>query len=147
MKEIYVEENEYAFARSPDILTSGGLGVCIAIGALYGNKFKFGGMIHSPDFMVTPKLLDPFLRKLAKKHRDDYPLRLYLAGGNLVCDDEPSQTYTSSDIRVHVLERIAHFSLTDCIRKTWWNDRVDQGVDLTLNLQKGRATLTRYSMK
>lgn len=43
MREIEVKNPNYKKARAPDKLYSGGLGLCIAIGAIYGKR---GYMVH-----------------------------------------------------------------------------------------------------
>jgi len=42
MEEIKLEPGEYKTAQSPDILDSGGLGPCIAVGAIYRQKGVHG---------------------------------------------------------------------------------------------------------
>ncbi|HLD33456.1 MAG TPA: hypothetical protein VJB66_01935 [Candidatus Nanoarchaeia archaeon] len=99
---IKVEMFEYKKAQKPDVLTSGGLGPCIAVGAIYDT---IGYMSHSVDTEQVSYELDALLDVL-RREANPRRTKIYIAGGGL--DSEfPSLIQGILNSRRITLEKIA----------------------------------------
>ena len=121
MKEIKVKQCEYRRARAPNILETTGIGPCIAIGAIYRNK---GHMIHVSSLSLgglSERLVARMLQNLKTEEAGRKFLKLFIAGGGLVNDEEVDQTILKD--REATLEMISEVGLESYIRKIGWNER------------------------
>lgn len=80
MEEIEANDFEYKKAKAPDILTSGGLGPCIAVGAIYCSK---GYLAHFSHIVPPRPELERLLGDLKKDVKNKSKLKIYIAGGGL----------------------------------------------------------------
>ncbi|HLD33453.1 MAG TPA: hypothetical protein VJB66_01920 [Candidatus Nanoarchaeia archaeon] len=131
MEIIKVEIFEYKKVRKPDILVSGGLGVCIVVGAIYAGT---GYMSHSPDTEQHSVELDALLDDL-RREANPRRTKIYIAGGGL--DSEfPFGPQGILNSRRITLEKIsaAGFKPT---KIEWGQGNSTQQLVLDLKLNKG----------
>ena len=84
MKKIKVDHFVgYRKTKAPNKLDSGGLGPCIAIGAIYGDR---GYMAHEIDPGQNTEQLDRLLKDLKEDVGDSSNLKIFVAGGALQPD-------------------------------------------------------------
>ena len=131
MAEKIVEMNEYKKARAPHILRSSGLGPCICVGADYN---KSGYMVHYPSGAYSLKF-EKLLKDLKKDVKDKSLLKIYVAGGAEVPEDEES-TEMVLDARKDCLEKIADAGFKPT--EVRWN-HPDTTQTLSLILDEGKA--------
>ena len=140
MNEINVEQFEYKTAQAPNILYSGGLGPCIAMGAIYGKK---GYMFHTPSLDHTPELLDSMIADLNREVADKRELSVYIAGGEINPEDE--ETFVDiRNCRKTLIERLEKEGLTKNIRKLRWNP-TNHIQNLKLLLSKGKGIIEEFN--
>ena len=146
---IFVAMNDYRTACTTNILTSGGLGPCIALGMLYGSKHHYGRMAHCPQPAVVLEPLNQFLQDAQKLKKHYANLRLYLAGG---CSHGDTAEYYAEGLdaataRTYVLERLAASDLLAALRKNWMcadhHCTSDHASELVLDLPDGTASLRK----
>lgn len=139
MKEIKVGVNEYKKATAPDILDSGGLGPCIAVGAIYGKK---GYMVHWVPGTILEEL-DKLLKDLKKGVKDLSKLDIYIAGGGIDPDEEDEEEEKIVlEERELCLEKIADAGFSENIRKVQWAKNASKPNSyqcLTLLLSENKA--------
>ena len=70
---------EYKKTTAPNRLTSGGLGPCIAVGAMYEGRAY---MVHMVSLYDKPNLLNILLKDLKKDVKDKDKLKIHIAGGD-----------------------------------------------------------------
>ena len=106
-KLIDVDMNEYASATAPDRLSSGGLGPCIAVGAIYEN---LGHMIHYVPLQKFDEVpcINKFFQALERSVLDKRKLKIYVAGWQIVREQEDEDGILEMLIqeRKTVLEKI-----------------------------------------
>lgn len=114
MKEIKVNMCEYKKAKAPDELYSGGLGPCIAIGAIYEKR---GYLAHHHSCGHNYSIfIDPFFRDLRKDVKDDNKkCRIYVVGGEFRYDDEDKEEVIEG--RNIVLKKITQYKFQEAIKK------------------------------
>jgi hypothetical protein len=120
--------NEYKRANAPDILTSGGLGPCTCVGAIYGKK---GYMVHYTAGADSSEF-DTFLGDLRREVKRKDRLKIYVAG----LEEQPGLDEIALDERKNVLKKIADsgFKTTE-VRWNW----PDSTQTLSLILSENRA--------
>ena len=141
MGEIIVEWAEYEKATAPDELYSGGLGPCIAIGAIYG---KQGYLIHHhPVGHDYAAFIEPFFADLRRDVKDKNKLQIYAVGGAIEIDDEYKDEMQAG--RQTVLDKIVQSGFEKCIKKVRW---CPTGYIHTLRLilSEGRAEIEEDSI-
>jgi hypothetical protein len=110
MQEIIVEMFEYEKAKAPNSLKSGGLGPCIAVGAIYNKK---GYLVHTCSGGESDPNLEQMLVDLKKDVKDATKLKIYVAGGS------PDNEITLADRRI-TLKKIKEAGFAGNIRKIKW---------------------------
>jgi len=140
-----MEEDEVTFwyktAKAPETLSSGGLGPCIAVGAIYREK---GYMLHSPPTQEGfGKLLDPLFIDLKREVRDKNWVKIYVIGG------ESSQADNNDDVMAAqnaVIDKIAAYGFSKCIKEIrWCPPNSIQKLDLILS--EGRGVIEDEEME
>jgi hypothetical protein len=133
MEIIEVDLYNYKKAEAPDILTSGGLGPCIAVGAICGNQ---GFLAHYLSYGTIPLDLDLLLADLQSVNKSQ--LEIYVAGAGL--DGAASRESDEGVLegRKLCLDRIAQAGFTENIKKIQWNPG-NHIQELTLDLATGNA--------
>lgn len=113
---IDVEVSNYRRAEAPYDLFSGGVGTCVALGAMYANK---GYMVHvspdEPDFLT---LINYFFKDLHRECKDNRQLQLYVIGAQLDGDKK-----SMIAARYTVLENIAKFGYKDTPKLILWGKK------------------------
>ncbi|MBS3093467.1 hypothetical protein J4456_02700, partial [Candidatus Pacearchaeota archaeon] len=117
MEEIIVGQGEYKKARAPDELDSGGIGPCIAIGAIYNKR---GYMVHEhsvghnyADFIDTT-----IFRDLRKDVKDKKNLQIYIIGAGIEINDEYKDNKIAG--RQAVLDKIVENGFQEAVKDIRW---------------------------
>ncbi|MBR9683217.1 hypothetical protein GOV03_01635 [Candidatus Woesearchaeota archaeon] len=130
---IEVDMYNYQQATAPDTLTSGGLGPCIAVGAICG---KDGFMVHYLGYVTTPDELEQMLFDLKEFNKSQ--LEIYVAGAGFNDDNSTEANDSIAESRKECLDVIAQAGFTENIKKIQWN-KDDHSQELTLDLVTGKA--------
>ena len=142
MRTIDAGMDEYVNATAPDILGSGGLGPCISIGAIYGER---GYMVHYIPLQRFDEVpcINEFFRALKMEAKDKSKLKIYVAGGQIVSEQEDEDKILEYLVqgRQTVLDKITEQGYK--IGGLRWCP-VGVGQVLTLNLSKGRAIYEEF---
>jgi hypothetical protein len=132
MEEIKVDMNEYKTTTAPNILTSGGLGPCICVGAIYKKKGYMTHFVTGAGLCELNRLLDDLKRDVKTKSS----LKVYVAGGELRGAKINSVDETQIEYRKLTLDRIADYGFkTTEVRWNW----PDSTQELFLILSENRA--------
>jgi len=115
--EIEVEDTEYKKARAPNELYSGGLGPCIAIGAIYEKR---GYMIHHHPVTSeqVSSVVRSFFADLQRVVKNKEKLKIYVAGGSIGVDDECPADMEAW--RQNILTEITQNGYQKCIEEIRW---------------------------
>ncbi len=133
INEIVVETYEYKKAEAPDILCSGGLGPCIAVGAIYGKK---GYMTHYVPCGTTTDL-DKLLKDLKKEVKNFAWLKIYIAGGGIQSGNSQENVNSTLEGRKKCLDRIAETGFRKYIKRIQWAGKnISQELILYLSERK-----------
>jgi len=132
MVEIKVDILGYERARAPDILESGGLGPCIAVGAIYGDQ---GYMVHCLSVNSELIPLDNLLSDLRKNVQDLDNLRIYIAGAGIDSNDEYEREIMAG--RKKTLDKITDAGYRERVIIKW--AKGDSIQELILDLSKGEV--------
>jgi hypothetical protein len=98
---IVIEQQESGSATYPDILTSGGLWPCIAIGIL-DTKKRVAYMLHEPNASVDENI-KPFLNQILSKHKKEN-LKVYVTGGRVLKEEDETQRRYVAEQKSYVEE-------------------------------------------
>ncbi len=113
MKEKKVEIGEYKKAGAPYELYTGGLGPCIALGAIYKKR---GYLAHYPSYGHDYSArIDPLFRDLRKDVKDNKKCRIYVVGGEFRYDDEDKEEVIKG--RNIILEKIKKYGFQEAIKE------------------------------
>ena len=135
-EEIKVEQFEYIKTEAPNILISGGLGPCIAIGAIYENK---GYLAHYPYYLSGEKLINLLLDDLDKDVKDIKKLRIFIAGAGIDTIDYLDIKEDIEKNKKNTLEKIANSKYKGANIETRWA-RGNSTQELILDLYKNEVT-------
>lgn len=142
MEDIHVEQSQYKRTGAPHVLFSGGLGPCIAVGAIY---MKSGYMCHT--YTDSMEELDRLLSDLKKDVKSFSKLQIYVVGASPSFDsdyeDAQSIKEELADIqkrRDTTLEKIAHAGFQQNIRDIRWGSG-NYVLELTLFPAEQRAMI------
>ena len=142
MEDIEVGQFEYRTTRAPNELYSGGLGPCIAMGAIYGKK---GYMFHAQpvghDFSTH---IEPIFRDLRKDVKDKNKLQIYVVGGEIEVNDEYEDEKQAG--RQTVLDKIVQSGFEKCVKEVKWC-LPNYIQELRLILSEGRAEIEEYDLR
>ena len=139
MEEIKVEQFEYRTSRSPNVLYSGGLRPCIAMGAIYGKK---GYMFHAPPVgHAFSTHIEPIFRDLRKDVKDKNRLQIYVVGGEIEVNDEYKGEKLAG--RQTVLDKIVQSGFEKCVKEVRWC-LPNYYQELRLILLEGRAVIDEF---
>ena len=137
--KIKVDMNEYKKANAPDILTSGGLGPCICVGAIYNKKGYMTHFVPGAGLYELDQLLDDLKRDVKRKSS----LKIYVAGGELEpinenrpIDKTKENNETQIEYRKLTLDRIADYGFKPAEVRWGWPD---SSQELSLILSENRA--------
>ncbi len=108
INEIEVGQFEFKKAYSPDVLSSGGLGPCIAVG-VFDPLTRSGYIMHSPGFKICEPEMEFNLFRIIEDYlgssRDLSKLKVFAAGCAFERDDDLDFRKFKIDERAHA-ERI-----------------------------------------
>ncbi len=141
MRIIEVNQQEYKKTFAPNVLESGGLGPCVAVGAIYGRR---GYMAHAvPGFILD------YARRLLKDLQVDVEriddLRIYVIGGNAYLSE--GDQHSKEHYRRHVIQAregvinlIKDSGFSSAVKLVKWS-MPDQLQSLELILSEGRVVI------
>ncbi len=133
--------NRYRTARAPNILASGGLGPCIAVGAIAGNK---GYMMHYIPLQNIDRVdcVVRFFKGLEKDVSDKSKVKLYLAGGAAFKDDTEAEEIFDSLIegRENILRKLRDNGYP--LPEVRFNE--GRGQEIVLFLSEGRGEIQEF---
>lgn len=109
-----LNQGEYGKVKSPEVIASGGLGPCIAIG-IYDKKRKCGYMIHADNAHYNKVVTDLLNRILVKSKLNN--LTIYVAGGGANSNDDDYASVMES--RDYVTEELRSRFNSDQITIEW----------------------------
>ena len=145
MEIIEVGQFEYETAKDIDYLTSGGIGPCIAVGAIHENK---GYLTHYTSYGTNFQELDDLLVDLKGDVIDLKKLKIYVAGGAFP-DKEDEVFYDIKDAKEGIkyarnktLERISNAGFEKCIKKVQWGTR-NHCLELIIDLNKNKVKIEK----
>ncbi|MFW6024728.1 MAG: hypothetical protein ACOCRX_00130 [Candidatus Woesearchaeota archaeon] len=141
-KEVFVEMFLMEKEFSPNILNSGGLGPCVAIG-FYNPNEKSGYMLHHP--MPYKDNLDNYFNEIKEDYKDTSNLEIYVTGNS------PSMSDDINQIDHYNLRELIEESLTDYFYDSKlnydWTDDYNCITNLILDLEKGHFEVERDYLK
>lgn len=116
-EEIIVEQFEMKKANFPDILRSGGLGPCIAIG-LYDSKTRSGYMMHEVDYTD----LDRKIREIKRDYCDLRRLKIFVVGNSLDSLGSEEQREYEISKRPHIEQILKKYFQGSQLQIKWMHD-------------------------
>ena len=131
--DIVLGVDEYRTARSPDNLHSGGLGPCVAVGAVYRDK---GYMSHDYSMSTLPKLTQ-LVMDLHREVKIGSELKIFVAGGGI----DSSMIEGADGIlktRQDVLNQLANFSGN--VHVMWSYGNITQSLEIRVGERKAVYT-------
>ncbi len=134
-REIVVGIDEFRKATCPDVLKSGGLGPCIAIG-VYNPSDRSGYMLHEADPQTTNYLME-FLRTIEADYGGMDGLRVRVGGNSLSNADTIDRSlreYQKCN-RIYVKNTLLNYF--ERRRIIFRRAPDDNNCELVLDLQKG----------
>ena len=138
---IKVEQFEMKKANSPDILRSGGLGPCIAIG-IYDSKTKSGYMMHGLDFQSDD--LDGKIQEIKKDYGNLTELQIFAVGNSLDSFDNEEQREYEIINRPFVEQILRKYFQDSQLQIKWIHD--DHCAELFLDTSTGEFELDIQSL-
>ena len=129
----------YVKSTSPNIIVSGGLGPCIAVGAIYK---AVGYMVHFHSISFSEwdlKSLVDLLITLNKEIKNKSKLKIYIAGAGSDPGDSKEEKKLMIKDRNVTLETIAKHKLSDNLEKVEWRKTSYMSQELVLDLKDGEA--------
>ena len=141
-EDIEVDQFEMKKAHYPDILRSGGLGPCIAIG-VYDPNTRSGYMMHEPHFQYAK--LDEKIQKILRDYKDASRLKIFVAGNSLSSHDDNTQRGFEMSNRPHVERCMKKYFQDSQVRIQWVPD--DHCAELYLDTSTGKFTLDAPSLE
>tara|TARA_Y100000310_G_scaffold345268_1_gene463267 strand:- start:25122 stop:25583 length:462 start_codon:yes stop_codon:yes gene_type:complete len=130
-----VAQFKYKKASPPDQLESGGLGPCIAVGAICKDM---GYLAHYHSVQHGTEQLDELLQELKRDVVDATQLKIFLAGGGIDFDDNQDEREGRLNDRRVTLDKIAQEGYSVNVKKVKWA-RGDSTQELTLDVARGKA--------
>lgn len=137
-KEVYVEMFLMEKEFYPNILNSGGLGPCVAIG-IYNPNERSGYMIHHP--MPYKDNLNSFFKVIKKDYKNTSNLKIYVTGNSPSETDDLTQDEHYS-LRTLVEESIENNFESSKLRYDWTDD-LNCITSLILDLEKEKFSVER----
>ncbi|MFA4875584.1 MAG: hypothetical protein WC956_03800 [bacterium] len=133
-RTIIVEMFTMEKASSPDVLYSGGLWPCVAIG-IYDPRTKSGYMIH---YVPHAAGLEKDLERVRQDFRESAPLRIYVHGNSQTSEveDQEEKEFAIKVLRPHVLTALKQCFPDARITVRWLKD--DYTGELYLNTANGK---------
>lgn len=138
-EDIKVEPFEMKKANSPDILESGGLGPCIAIG-VYDSKTKSGYMIHELDYAD----LDRKIREIKRDYCDLRRLKIFVVGNSLDSFGSKEQREYEISKRPCIEQTLRKYFQDSQLQIRWTPD--DYCAELFLDTSTGEFKLVIQSL-
>jgi chemotaxis receptor (MCP) glutamine deamidase CheD len=124
---------EYGTAVSPDTLSSGGIGPCIVVGAIYEKKGYLAHYVPLPIFIPISEL-ETLINDLRSVVKDKSRLKIFVAGGAFDTGYElkvMKKFFSQKDIdeehfecvstRKRTIDMIAEAGFSQAIKKIEWN--------------------------
>ena len=133
-EHIIVDQTQIGEISSPGLISSGGLGPCIAI-AIYDSARKQGYMMHESNAHVNNKLPDFLDLVLTKSKIENLIVRV--AGGEIDANEDPNseENLYTKEARDYVKEELEKRFASNQI-KLQWNNSFD-AVELFLDTRNG----------
>lgn len=142
MENIEVSQFDYRVARAPNELYSGGLGPCIAMGAIYGKK---GYMFHAhPVGHDFSNHIEPIFRDLRRVVKEKNRLQIYVVGGVINVNDEYENEIRAG--RQVVLDKIVLSGFEKCVKEVRWC-LPNYCQELRLIISEGRAEIDEFDYR
>ena len=140
---IFLDMFDFEKVIYPDVISSGGLGPCIAVG-FYNSKLKEGYMVHEPCFHDS-KSLDRIINSIKSDGTNLNDLTVYATGNSISCyDDETQKKYNLAD-RVYVESVLKSFFSKSQLTIKW--AKKDTTSELYLDTLKEQFLLQTISNK
>jgi len=118
---------------SPNLLSSGGLGPCIAI-AFYDSNSKKGFMIHSPH--MKSEDLDSKINELKQELGSLYKVKVFVCGASIDSSFDSEEMEALKSDRIYVSDLLGKYFKKGNIKIKWSpNDSV---AELTLDTATGK---------
>ena len=142
-RTIEAESGKITFANDGDVLQSGGLGPCIAIG-IYDYQKKCGHMMHEANWHVDANL-DERIEEILKQVGDKKKLEIYVLGNSRDTDDDNEMQEFVLENRKYVRCILLKIFQKKQIKFNWLTD--DTVGDLILDTGTGKFEVVTSSFK
>jgi chemotaxis receptor (MCP) glutamine deamidase CheD len=136
MEDKELEMDESGRVNYPNVISSGGLGPCIAVG-IYDKKSRSGYMMHKAG-ADNDKDLEVFLRDTLKSTTKE-DLKVWVCGGVIDVDDGDEADVQSA--RNHVINLIEEYFEKEQVSINWAKPRTI--TELILNTETGKFTIEK----
>jgi hypothetical protein len=143
--EINVEQPGYSIVTSPDTITSGGLGPCSSVGAIYYDR---GYLSHDVYLRMVPINgglgIDGLLGILQREVQDKERLKIFVVGAGSESNEDGDDLKIRKEDRKITLDKIANAGFKDRIIRVEWNNNPDSTQALTLDPGNNVAFYEEY---
>jgi hypothetical protein len=139
--DVNLEDGLTGETCSPGVISSGGLGPCIAIG-IYDTRRKYGYMIHEANMAFNSELSAFLTNVLSKSNKED--LSVYIAGGEINNVASKNDNKHVRECRNHVKTELLKLFDKKQIKINWNNS--SDAIELILETENGKFFIEHTEM-